>query len=73
MLPVIVISVAVVFIIIWKMGFLDELKERGQARDMHREYREPEQLEAGSVDPEMKRRLEVFKDFMDEFSNEDEE
>ncbi len=69
MLPILVISAAIIFFVVWKSGLLEELRNwslrqqqgitRGQLTD------EP-------MDPEMSKRLEVFEEFIEELPDEDE-
>jgi hypothetical protein len=70
MLPVIVLTLAVVFILLWKLGYLDELQARGQAK---RGGRPLNRLERGKGDPASDKRLEIFERFLEDLGEDDEE
>ncbi len=68
MLPFIVLGSAIVFLLLWQTGLLDELVElgrrgaRGDRRDSADEGRRAPR------DPDMARRLEVFERFIENLS-----
>ena len=73
MIVTIGIVATVIFIILWRSGVLDDLTMRGRAgRDEHREQ-ERKQLKEISLDPEMSKRLEVFEEFLEELTDDEEE
>lgn len=69
MLPIIVISAAIAFFVVWKTGLLEELRkwslqQQQQGRERGRLIDEP-------MDEEMSKRLEVFEEFIEELPDED--
>ena len=73
MVVVIGIAATVLFVILWRSGFLDDLMERGRARGDKRWRQERKQLEDAPLDPEMAKRLEIFEEFMEELPDDEEE
>jgi hypothetical protein len=73
MLPMIGITVLIVFIILWRSGILDDLREGKRYRKSGSDVRESRQLAKGSTDPDMNKRLEVFKEFIDELPDDESE
>ena len=72
MLPYIVIILAVIYFVVKGTGFLDELAKSRGAQDDPEEKSGWRLLERMRNDSDMNRRLEVFKDFLGD-NNEDEE
>lgn len=72
MLPLIGITAAVVFLILWRLGALDELRKWSLARQGGPEKPQRDLLTSQGDDPEMSKRLEVFEEFIDELPDEDE-
>ncbi len=73
MVVIIGIAATVLFIILWRSGVLDDLIERGGARNDERWGQESERLKEIPLDPEMTKRLEVFEEFMEELPDDEEE
>jgi hypothetical protein len=73
MVVIIGIAATVLFIILWKTGFLDDLVERADAGTDRDGNQERKRLEDGSLDPEMAKRLEVFEEFMEDLPDDEEE
>ena len=73
MVVIVGIAVTILFIILWRSGFLDDLMERGQARSEDRWRYEKDLSKTTPMNAEMAKRLEVFEEFMEELSDEDEE
>lgn len=71
MLPIIGITLLVVFIILWRSGILDDLQKGKLNRRSRSDVRERKQLKWKSSDPEMNKRLEVFKEFIDELPDDE--
>lgn len=71
MLPLFGITVAIVFLILWRIGMLDELRKWGLARQKGPQKPERDLLPDQVDDPEMSKRLEVFEEFIDELPDED--
>lgn len=69
LLPFIAIGAAILFIILKASGALDALADSGTDRAQSKRKWGQELLENAKDDPELNRRLEVFKDFLDEQSN----
>ena len=72
MLPYIVIILAVIYFVVKGTGFLDEFAKSQRAQDDPEEKPGWRLLERMRNDSDMNRRLEVFKDFLGD-NNEDEE
>jgi len=73
MLPIIGITVLIIFIILWRSGILDDLQKGRLYRQRGRENQESKQLTVGSSDTDMNKRLEVFKEFIDELPDDETE
>jgi hypothetical protein len=73
MLPIIGITLLVVFIILWRSGILDDLQKGKLNRQDRSDFRERKRLKDKSTDPEMNKRLEVFKEFIDELPDDEAE
>ncbi|OGO20853.1 MAG: hypothetical protein A2Z14_11320 [Chloroflexi bacterium RBG_16_48_8] len=71
MLPIIGITVLIIFIILWRSGILDDLQKGRLYRQRGRENQESKQLTVGSSDSDMNKRLEVFKEFIDELPDDE--
>jgi hypothetical protein len=71
MLPIIGITVLIIFIILWRSGILDDLQRGRLYRQGKKEIRKSRQLTPSSSDPDMNKRLEVFKEFMDELPDDE--
>ena len=71
MLPLFVLIAAIVFIVIWKMGLLDDLRDRNWDQERGPWIREPRRLKRKDMDPEMASRLEIFKEFLEDLSDEE--
>ena len=71
MLPIIGVTVLIVFIILWRSGILDDLQKGKLYRQSGRDVQESKQLKRGPTDPEMNKRLEVFKEFIDELPDDE--
>jgi hypothetical protein len=66
MLPIIGITLLIVFIILWRTGILDDLQKGNRFRESGSKTQESKQLITGSTDTDMNKRLEVFREFIDE-------
>jgi hypothetical protein len=73
MLPIIGITVLIVFIILWRSGILDDLQRGKLSRKSGRDAQESKQLTIESADPDMNKRLEVFREFIDELPDDEAE
>jgi hypothetical protein len=73
MLPIIGISVLIVFIILWRSGILDDLQSGKRYRKRGRDAQESKRLTIESADPDMNKRLEVFREFIDELPDDEAE
>lgn len=73
MLVIVGITASVLFLILWRSGFLDDLMKRGSARRGDHWRQERKQIEDVFVDHEMAKRLEVFEEFMEELPDDEEE
>jgi hypothetical protein len=73
MLPIIGISVLIVFIILWRSGILDDLQSGKRYRKSGRDAQESKRLTIESADPDMNKRLEVFREFIDELPDDEAE
>lgn len=74
MLPYIVIILAMVYFVMKGTGFLDELAKSRRTQGEPEEHLGRRLLERMQNDSDMNRRLEVFKEFLgDNNENEDEE
>jgi hypothetical protein len=71
MLPLIVIALAIVFLVLLKSGLLDDLAETVLRKKAGAGGWHPEELEEPAPDLEMDERLEVFRDFFEGESDED--
>jgi hypothetical protein len=71
MLPIIGITVLIVFIILWRSGILDDLQKGKRYRKSGREPQESKRLTTESADPDMNKRLEVFREFIDELPDDE--
>ena len=67
-LPVIVIGAAVLFFVLKATGALDRLADLGKDRPETKMRWGKKLLENAKDDPDLNRRLQVFKDFLDEQS-----
>jgi len=67
------IAATLIFLILWRSGFLDDIIERGRAGSDERWQQERTRLNKAPVDPEMAKRLEVFEEFMEELPDDEEE
>lgn len=72
MLPYIVIILAVVYFVMKGTGFLDEFSKSRRTQDDPEEQQGWRLLNRMRNDPEMNRRLEIFKEFLGD-NNEDED
>lgn len=68
LLPLVVIGAAVLFFVLKATGALDRLADSGRDRPETKRRWGQELLENAKDDPELNRRLQVFKDFLDEQS-----
>ena len=73
MLPFIGIAAAMIFFILWRAGVLEELRKWVLS-----EQNEPgsplrKLLTGETEDPEMSKRLEIFEDFIDELSDDEDQ
>jgi len=73
MLPIIGITALIVFIILWRSGILEDLQYGKRNRRSGRDIPERKKLKRGSTDPEMNKRLEVFREFIDELPDDENE
>jgi hypothetical protein len=73
MVVIIGIAATVLFIILWRTGFLDDLVERAGAGGDREGNQERKRLKDNSLDPEMAKRLEVFEEFMEDLPDDNEE
>jgi hypothetical protein len=73
MLPIIGITVLIVFIILWRSGILDDLQRGKRYRKSDREPQESKRLTTEAADPDMNKRLEVFREFIDELPDDEAE
>lgn len=73
MLPIIGITVLIVFIILWRSGILEDLQYGKQSRRGRSDIPERKKLKTGPTDPEMNKRLEVFREFIDELPDDENE
>jgi len=71
MLPIIGITVLIIFIILWRSGILDDLQKGRFSRQGKKDIQETKQLTPTSSDPEMNKRLEVFREFIDELPDDE--
>jgi hypothetical protein len=69
MLPLITISAAIIFFVLWKSGILDELSKWSQ--NLSRSVDQPKKISDETTDPEMSKRLEVFEEFIDDLPDDD--
>ena len=72
MLPFIVLTAAVIFLILWREGVFNDLSRLGLGRRARRQG-SPEKTEGPALDGEMSKRLEVFENFIDQLTGSDEE
>ncbi|MES0340258.1 MAG: hypothetical protein ABUK16_05740 [Anaerolineales bacterium] len=72
MLPYIVIILAVVYFVMKGTGFLDEFSKSQRTQDDPEDQQGWRLLDRMRNDPEMNRRLEIFKEFLGD-NNEDED
>ncbi len=68
MLPFIVLGSAIVFLLLWQTGLLDELVELGRRGARGGKRSADEEGGRAARDPEMARRLEVFERFIENLS-----
>jgi len=73
MVVIIGIAASVLFIILWRSGFLDDLMMRGRTGSDDSWGQERKRLKELPLDPEMAKRLEVFEEFMEELPDDEEE
>jgi hypothetical protein len=73
MVVIIGIAVTVLFVILWRSGFLDDLMERAGAKDDNHWRDKRDSPKAIPMDPEMAKRLEVFEEFMEELPDDEDE
>ncbi len=66
LLPLVVIGAAIIFFILKATGALDLLADSGKDRPETKRRWGQELLENAKDDPELNRRLQVFKDFLDD-------
>ncbi|MGD2161565.1 MAG: hypothetical protein PVI81_09125 [Anaerolineales bacterium] len=66
LLPLVVIGAAIIFFVLKATGALDLLADAGKDRPETKKRWGQELLESAKDDPELNRRLQVFKDFLDE-------
>jgi hypothetical protein len=71
MLPIIGITVLIIFVILWKSGILDDLQKGRLYRQGKRDIQKSKQLTPSSSDADMEKRLEVFKEFIDELPDDE--
>jgi hypothetical protein len=71
MLTIVGITVLIIFIILWRAGILDDLQKGKFYRQGKKDIQESKQLTPASSDPEMNKRLEVFKEFIDELPDDE--
>jgi hypothetical protein len=71
MLPIIGITLLIVFVILWRSGILDDLQKGKLNRRTRSDVRDRKRLKDKSTDPEMNKRLEVFKEFIDELPDDE--
>jgi hypothetical protein len=71
MLALVGLTLAVVFIVLWRTGVLDDLPEILGNRPP--KGRVPEQIENSDYDPDKDRRLDIFKNYLEGESSEEEE
>jgi hypothetical protein len=71
MLPLFGIIAAVVFLILWRIGVLDELRKWGLERQKGPQKPKRDLLRDQVDDPEMSKRLEIFEEFIEELPDED--
>jgi len=72
MLPFIVITAAILFFILQRSGIFDDLRRQaGNSRKNRQRWSERVKREL-ERDPELNKRLEVFKDFLDNEPDEEE-
>lgn len=69
LLPWVVIGAAILFFILKASGVLDRLADLGQDQPETKKHWSQKLLESAKDDPELNRRLEVFKDFLDNQSD----
>lgn len=70
MLALVALTLALIFVLLWRTGFLDDLAEILRGTPPPEEA--PEQIEDTSYDPDKDRRLDVFKNYLEGESNEEE-
>jgi hypothetical protein len=71
MLPLIVITAALVFFILWRTGILDELRRWSLSQQKGPEKPVRDLLTDQVEDPEMSKRLEIFEEFIDELPDDE--
>jgi hypothetical protein len=69
LLPWVVIGAAILFFVLKASGVLDLLADLSQDRPETKQHWSRKLLESAKDDPELNRRLEVFKDFLDNQSD----
>ncbi|MDF1499443.1 MAG: hypothetical protein P1P76_03115 [Anaerolineales bacterium] len=69
LLPLVVIGAAILFFVLKASGVLDLLADSGKDRPDSKRRWGQELLENAKDDPELNRRLQVFKEFLDEKSD----
>jgi hypothetical protein len=73
MYVIIGIAATILFIILWRSGILEDLMERGGVGEDERWKQERKRLSERPMDPEMEKRLEVFEEFLEELSDDEDE
>jgi hypothetical protein len=71
MLPIIGITLLIIFVVLWRSGILDDLQKGKLYHQSRRDIQESKKLTTGSTDPDMNKRLEVFKAFIDELPDDE--
>jgi hypothetical protein len=73
MLAMIAITAAMVFFVLWGMGYLDDLQRRARARKEERRGSRRPQQEPKTRRRNMAERLEVFKRFIEDLPEDESE
>jgi hypothetical protein len=71
MLALVGITLTLIFILLWRTGVLDDLPEILGRRSPPEDA--PEQIEDSTYDPDKDRRLDIFKDYFESETGEDEQ
>jgi hypothetical protein len=72
MLPIVALTAALVFFLLWRWGVLDELKRGAPARTSRWKIEKPRAKPARSRPSGREDRLEVFQKFIENLPDEDE-